>query len=329
MDGIDGSATSECMVDGSSVVIDDVYATQIEENMTVVMTAKTWQAYEPMKYLVVDGNGAIVTSWSTHAIYNTDGSGELAVIASFASSWSALPYTMALRPQWWYHGAAISVTTISDFSRVDHPVFYSQGFDPLSELIDTVPHMNYSLNVPHIAQAPYADRSHPYDEACEETSLLMVDHYYNGQWLSKEMGQYEIPVLSAWHIKNGYGIDLGVEWMASFAREYFDTDAATYFGGDVTIENMKKLLSAWYPVVLPTAGELLNNPYFRNAPPYHVIVLVGYDHRWFLAHDPGTRNGEFIRYSYETIDNAVHDRNGTKENVLEWQRAMLVIEPTL
>lgn len=89
---------------------------------------------------------------------------------------------------------------------------------------------------------------------------------------------------------------------------------------------IKKLITSGYPVILPVAGQLLGNPNFTGAgPPYHMIVVKGFDNKNFITHDPGTKNGANYKYSFATIEKAIHDWNGSKDNVLSGRKAMLIL----
>jgi hypothetical protein len=63
-------------------------------------------------------------------------------------------------------------------------------------------------------------------------------------------------------------------------------------------------------VIVPVHGQSLNNPHFRgDGPPYHVIVISGYDDQAqeFIVQEIGTMYGEDYRYKYSIVMNAMHD----------------------
>lgn len=182
------------------------------------------------------------------------------------------------------------------------------------------------LDVPFTSQAPTGDWSLPYQEACEEASLIMVKHFLNGEPLTSAIAQEEILALVAWEESHDYGVDVGTEDVATFARDFYGLEADVYTGEAVTLERIKTLLEAGSPVIVPAAGRTLANRNYTGAgPEYHMIVLVGFEDGWFFAHDPGTRLGESTRYSYEVIDDAIHDWNGSKSTIDSGQRAMVVV----
>jgi hypothetical protein len=182
------------------------------------------------------------------------------------------------------------------------------------------------LEVPFTSQAPFADWSQPYDEACEEASLLMAKHYLTGEPLDQERANTEIILLTDWQANEGYRVDVSISQLQEIAQDYFELESAIYYDDKVTAENIKKIISAGYPVIVPAAGQLLENPYFRGAgPPYHMLVITGYDQDEFYTNDPGTSRGEDFKYSISNLMNAVHDWTGDKSTIREGRKAMMVV----
>jgi len=62
-------------------------------------------------------------------------------------------------------------------------------------------------------------------------------------------------------------------------------------------------------VIFLARGAGLRNPFFAADPPYHTVVIVGYDdtRQQFITHEPGTRRGLDFRYSYATLMAAMAD----------------------
>lgn len=181
------------------------------------------------------------------------------------------------------------------------------------------------LQVPFTSQAPFKDWSLPYQEACEEASLIMVNHFWNGESLSPETADQAILELVDWETANGFQVDVNAEEMLEIAEEHYALEGHLYYDEAVNLDTIRHFLAAGYPVILPVAGQLLGNPHFTGAgPPYHVIVLIGYDANGFLVNDPGTQFGASYHYSYERLDAAIHDWTGSKSSILNGRRAMLV-----
>lgn len=185
-----------------------------------------------------------------------------------------------------------------------------------------------NLSVPFTSQAPYADWSMPYQETCEEASLIMVDAFYRGQTerLPKDEAKRAIDKMVAFE-KNlfGYYEDTTAAETARLAREYFGYKQAVVKPLEKP-DDIKRVLALGYPVIIPASGKLLNNPNYRNGgPPYHMLVVRGYTSKYFITNDSGTRKGEGYTYDYATLMNAAHDWNGG--DVKNGKRLMIIVLP--
>jgi uncharacterized protein YvpB len=200
--------------------------------------------------------------------------------------------------------------------------------DPLSQLTDADFPEKATLKVPFTAQAPHQNWDPPYDEACEEASVIMVDYYLEGKKLNPEIANNQIVLLTDWQKDHGYKVDVSVEELKKIVALYYeDYQAYVYKNQQITIENIKRLINAGYPVIVPAAGQMLENPNFRGAgPPYHMLVITGYDQNYFYTNDPGTRNGENFRYTYPNLMTSIHDWTGDKNTITQGEKAMIVIE---
>jgi uncharacterized protein YvpB len=84
-----------------------------------------------------------------------------------------------------------------------------------------------------------------------------------------------------------------------------------------SVDSIKQSIANGVPVIIPTDGRLLHNPNFRGSgPPYHMIVIKGYDDKGFITNDPGTRNGESYYYPYQTVLDAVKNPEGGAKELL-------------
>lgn len=206
-----------------------------------------------------------------------------------------------------------------------YPTRSSNAFDPLKDA-PTSPPAQANINTPFTSQAPFADWSDTYNEACEEASLIIVEYFLRGKDLTANLANAEIITLINWEKKNGYEVDVTVEELAAIARTQYKRLAKTYSGDEVTEENIKRLVAAGHPVILPAAGRMLQNPYFSgDGPPYHMIVITGYDDQGFIVQDPGTKRGKNYRYSVSTVMNAIRDWTGSQNTIASGKKAILVI----
>lgn len=179
----------------------------------------------------------------------------------------------------------------------------------------------YNLAVPFQPQAPNADWNMPYQEACEEASLIMADAFFNKTSLSVGEMDERIKTLVDWQNKKfGYYEDTTAAEVAIIAKEYFGLQAE--IDSDVSVENIKKYLNENKLVLVPAAGKILPNPNFKNGGPlYHMLVIRGYTADKFITNDPGTRKGKEFVYKYNDLLNAIHDwplpTGGSKADVNE------------
>ena len=87
------------------------------------------------------------------------------------------------------------------------------------EVVD-VPVEHY-LDVPFTSQAPHANWDLPYQEACEEASILMVHYFHKGKELNPDLADAKIlDIVAAEEEMFGYYKDTTAKETAQFIREY-------------------------------------------------------------------------------------------------------------
>lgn len=181
------------------------------------------------------------------------------------------------------------------------------------------------LPIPFTSQAPYANWGQPYQESCEEASMLMVAEYLGGNTRLRLTAAYanrQILKLVAWE-KRRYGgyADSSAAQVAEMLGVYYKLAAEVV---PYTAAAVRQQLDSGNVVILPAAGRLLPNSHFRHPGPlYHMFVVKGYDGDDFIVNDPGTRHGANFRYSAAALDAAVHDWNGG--DVLSGEQVMVVV----
>jgi hypothetical protein len=176
------------------------------------------------------------------------------------------------------------------------------------------------------SQAPTGNWDPPYDEACEEASLIIVRHFLEQTPLNANTMNTDILAMVDHEESKGLPIDIDMPQLAQVARDMFGYDATVVEGGDVTIERIESELANGNPVIAPFAGQDLGNPYYSgDGPPYHVLVIVGYDGNNFITHDVGTKRGEYYSYRKQTVMNAIHDWNGSVDTIRTGPKRILVV----
>lgn len=185
-----------------------------------------------------------------------------------------------------------------------------------------------NLAIPFLSQAPKQNWEMPYQEACEEASMIMVDAYLNGQTqaFTPEAGDRAILDLVSFETKHGLGADITAAEAGKVITSYF-TKRKVRVIQNPTVTQVRDYLAQSIPVIVPADGKALKNPNFRNGgPPYHMLVIKGYlpDGRW-ITNDPGTRKGADYIYDREVLWSAISDWNGG--DVRHGTPTIIVMEP--
>ncbi|MEI6288508.1 MAG: C39 family peptidase [bacterium] len=189
------------------------------------------------------------------------------------------------------------------------------------------------LGVPFVSQAPLRDWAMPYQEACEEASMIAVSKYYTKGALDSQTINRELLALMTWEGKQGYPNDLTAQQTSDILLKYFNL--SSHLDSNVTVDKIKYELSKGHPIIVPAAGRLLGNPYFHQPGPiFHMLVIRGYDSSNFITDDVGTNTkGERFKYKYQKLINAIHDwspdlaQGGmTDAEMAQGRKVMIVID---
>lgn len=204
---------------------------------------------------------------------------------------------------------------------------------PAATILDTI-----NLDIPFTSQAPSANWDATHEETCEEATMLMAQWFATGQKGAKANGyQNQIPPDKAeaalqdmitWENKTlGDFKDTTADQTVRLAKENLGLKNVRT-STDVSADSIKKELNAGNIIVVPAAGKLLANPYFRSpGPPYHMVLIRGYDSKGVISNDPGTRRGEGFVYSFDNLISSTHDWTGKADTITEGRKVMIVISP--
>jgi hypothetical protein len=185
-------------------------------------------------------------------------------------------------------------------------------------------------SVPFVAQAPTGNwHDDRYQNACEESSILMAWHWITGQPLTPQIALDIIADMVVFEQENyGFYIDSSAADSAKLMREYFNFSGVSV-KSDVSVSAIKNELASGNLVIVPADGNKLANPNFTPpGPARHMLVIKGYDDARgvFITNDPGTRNGESYEYSYLTLFSAIRDYpSGDHLPILAANKAMIVV----
>ncbi len=181
------------------------------------------------------------------------------------------------------------------------------------------------IKVPFMSQAPSQIWDALHEDACEETSLIMVKDFIQKKPVGTIADQEkEIKDLVKYETKNGYGPSITLEQLNRIAKDYYGLNSGRV-EKNVTIDGIKKELAAGRPVIVGAAGKVLPNPNFKNGGPnYHMLAVKGYENGYFITNDPGTRKGENFKYTFDDLYKSIHDWNA--KNILNGQKNYLVFD---
>ncbi len=167
-----------------------------------------------------------------------------------------------------------------------------------------------NLDVPFSAQAPDADWREPWKNACEETSIIMIDSYFTKNSLSKDDASKKILALFKIKEENfGESKDESMKRMSQIIDKA-DLSWTTAISINPELNAIKKELAEGNPVIAPIDARILkNSPYVGGELDYHVLVISGYDDKRgeFIVQDPGTKTGKNDRYKYDNFYEAIND----------------------
>ncbi len=180
-----------------------------------------------------------------------------------------------------------------------------------------------SLDVPFVSQAPEKKWVQPWEDACEEATILMLDAYYKKYDVGVPLAKEEILKLVNWEEEQGWGGSIELEKIQILFTEFFGLK--TIIIENPTVAQIKSYLDQGTPVLLPADGRELENPHFVNGgPPSHTIIIRGYTSGEFITNDPGTQYGKNFRYSIDNLMQSMHDWNGG--DVKNGKTVILVVE---
>ncbi len=166
------------------------------------------------------------------------------------------------------------------------------------------------LSVPFTSQAPAGNWAEPWQNACEETAIVMINDYYAKSTLTEEKAIEEIStILTAKEQNFGVSKNENLETMLGMIKAA-KLNWRARIVVDPSLDDMKNELAEGRPIIVPVDARLLTNPYYDIVTPeYHVIVLSGYDNvsQQFYSQDPGTDKGHNFAYRFDELMNANHD----------------------
>lgn len=175
-----------------------------------------------------------------------------------------------------------------------------------------------NLAVPQIWEIPDGVWVKPWNGACEESSITMVDAFYNHTYTgiipTSTAKKLMAPLFPIEDKMFGSNSDTDAARTAKLINTSLSYTAA--IKQNPTLAQIKQELQNGYPVISMHYGYDLDNPRHRfrqGGSSYHVMVITGYDDnkKIFYVNDPELPDGLDFSYKYDTILTTLHDFNYT------------------
>jgi len=192
------------------------------------------------------------------------------------------------------------------------PVAQPPPAQPQSEPAPAVAHVpipaSLNLDVPFTSQAPAGTWDNTHEEFCEEASVLMAARFFAQEpIISAADADQAMMSLKSWEL-----VHLG-KFESTTATETQQMIEANFplhvtLKREPTIQDIKQALADGSLILVPSAGQKLHNPFFKQPGPiYHMLVVKGFTAKQFITNDPGTRHGADYLYGTDTLMQAMSD----------------------
>ena len=189
-------------------------------------------------------------------------------------------------------------------TKTPNPTTPSEKPTPIAT--NTPPELN--LDAPFYSQAPFGNWDFPWQEACEEASILLAANVYGQHNWTRAQFNDQILQMVAWE-KDKFGTytDTTVAQTAQIVNDYLHLKTITH--ENPTYEDVQAILQKGHFIVMFFAGKELKNPNFNNGgPTYHALLVKGYKAgQKIITNDVGTKNGANYVYSWSILQSAMHD----------------------
>ncbi len=169
------------------------------------------------------------------------------------------------------------------------------------------------LDVPYTNEAPDDNWTGPWKNACEESSMAMVEKFYLGQ-ASMTVVEAKAFMQMMFDKQNKiYGSNSDSDSVRTNRLINEFSSYSSFIKDNPTIDDIKKEINNRRPVITLHYGFDLKNkniPFLSTGSSYHMMVVVGYDDikKEFITNDPGDRkDGKNHRYGYDLFMKTLHD----------------------
>ncbi|MBL7996622.1 C39 family peptidase [bacterium] len=195
-----------------------------------------------------------------------------------------------------------------------------------SVLKPVIPEKAY-LEVPFFCQAPMTnDASWDIHHAsCEEAAVLQAVYYDTGvKQADLAIVDKTLQDMIAWQEKHfGVHKDIHADTIKMLMVGFFGYEPdEIMIMRNASIYDIKQQIASGFPVIAPTYGRMLKNPFYKQpGPEYHMVTVIGYTEDRIITNDVGTKRGKDFSYPLE-IFKASMDREGADALVIRPKRTL-------
>jgi hypothetical protein len=199
---------------------------------------------------------------------------------------------------------------------------------PVNGSTETSTPTTFNLAIPFTSQAPVGVWDAFHEETCDEASFYMAMEFFNGN-KAENIVPATADAVFADMVELETSMDLGYSIDAAQSVTFLDAytdDFTARVIENPTVDQIKELIAAGIPVIVPAAGRELGNPFFTGEGPlYHMLIIRGYTETTFITNDPGTRHGRNYTYTIPVLMGAMGDWNNG--NPPDGASRVIIIEP--
>ncbi len=180
-----------------------------------------------------------------------------------------------------------------------------------------------TLSVPFASQAPELNWDEPWQDACEEAAIVMLQAYYGEYSLNISISKDMILKILDRESELVWGGSIEIEKIKKLAEEFVGKKFRVT--KNPTPDDLRKYIREGKPILAVAYGKILPNPFFKNGgPEYHALIIRGFTADGFLTNDPGTRFGENLFYRDNELIESIHDWNDG--DVAHGESVVMIVE---
>ncbi len=169
------------------------------------------------------------------------------------------------------------------------------------------------LEVPFYCQAPHqnAPSWKIHHASCEEAAVLQAADF------QRKIAHRSVDTLDrifqdmiSWQEKNwGVHKDIHADSVKMLMMAYLGyKDEEIKILRKAKINDLKNWVARGYPIIAPTYGRTLNNPFFTPpGPTYHMVTVIGYTADRIITNDVGTKRGKDYSYPNDIFQRSMDE----------------------